>query len=116
MHFTWENKVLIFISGPVRRVRKWGRQINKLQFNGQDINLFMRGRPERNNNANPSKEIQLPCVLSRTNSCRHHVNRLWAMPPQMWGDWRTSEQEGQEVDECSGAVCKKLIAGEMDLD
>lgn len=28
----------------------------------QGFYLFMRGRPERNNNANPDKEIQLPCV------------------------------------------------------
>lgn len=40
----------------------------------------MRGRPERrNNNAIPSEEIQLPCVLKwarcQPASCWHHVNR-----------------------------------------
>lgn len=68
-------------------------QIYTTQLNReQGFYLFMRGRAERDNNANPGKEIRLPCVWSGSlstkqllTSCEQTDQRQRAEAPRVDG-------------------------------
>lgn len=107
IHSTRGNKNFTPSPGSLKKRKDMG-QIYTIELNGQGFYLFMRGRPERKNNANPDEEIQLPCVWSglvvNQSSCWHHVNRQ--CPDHIWRGLRGSEREGKEPrhTKCYGAA------------
>lgn len=106
--------------GPIRGGRIRG-QIYTPELNGQGFYLFMRGRPERNNNAIPDEEIQLPCVWSGLVVNQAAADIMWTDSAQTTfdGGWeaasRRAKSWGTLLLWCSQCVTLST-AGWMDLD
>lgn len=95
IHFTRGNQA--FTPSPIRRGRIWGKYIHKLGMDG--FYLFMRGRLERNNNANPDEEVQLPRVWSRFVVNQAAADIMWIDSAQTTFDCAERQRAGGRIAE-----------------
>lgn len=120
IHFTRGNQAFTPSPGSHKKRKDMG-QIYTPDLNGQGFYLFMRGRPERNNNANPDEEIQLPCVWSGLVVNQAAADIMWIDRAQTTfdGGWeaasRRAKSWGTLVLWCSRCVTLST-GGWMDSD